>query len=541
MKKKLFWWSSWSLVAIFVLALVATPVFTIVIHLFDDAGPTWEYVLSTILKTYVLDTTLLLFGVCILTLILGVSLGWLVSAYQFPGRKLMEWLLILPMAFPAYMMAYAYVGILEYTGPFHAFLRHQLGISITGPIFDIMNLQGAIFVLSVSLYPYVYVFSRSSFSRRSREFQEVALLLGKNTWQTFWRIALPMARPAIVGGLALVAMEVLNDYGTVKYFGVNTFTTGIFRSWFSLGDLSTGIRLAAILIALVLILLLIEYRNRGQRAWSSKSGQHKAPLRKRLAGVKKWIAVGLCWSVLAVSFCLPLIQIIYWVTLTASKVINIQFIALMINSFSLAFGSAVFVMILAIMLLYANRVRNLPWLNYITAIAVLGYAIPGAVIAIGIRVPLVNFDRWLISQFSEVNSLIFSGTLFILIFAYVVRFMAIGYQAVFSGFAKTGVHIHEASRMLGAGSWRTLWRVELPLVRSSIASGLLLVFVDIIKELPLTLILRPFNFHTLATKAFDLATNEQIAESANASLVVVLIGILPIILLNRLISDKSVS
>lgn len=541
MKRKVYWWNAWSVISIVILILVVTPILSIFLHVFDAPGPIWEYISKTLLSRYIYDTLVLLVGVCFFTFIIGTSLGWLVSAFEFPGRKILEWLVILPMAFPAYMMAYSYVGILEFTGPFHAFLRNQLGLEITGPIFDIMDMKGAIFILTLSLFPYVYVFSRSSFTRRSREFQEASLLLGKTPLRTFFSVGLPMARPAIAGGLALVAMEVLNDYGTVKYFGVNTFTTGIFRSWFSLGDLNTGVRLAGMLTLLVFILLLVEFRQRGRKGWVSMAGQQKAPLRTSLRGWQRWATVSFCWIVLMVSFILPLLQILYWVNLTASKVMNLQFFMLMKNSFLLAFCAAVIILVFAILLLYANRVSKVRWSNYITSLAILGYAIPGAVIALGIRIPLVNLDKWLITQFSDVNTLLFSGGLFILVFAYLVRFMAVGYQAISSGFSKSGMHIHEASRILGGSTWQTLWRVELPLVKNSIAAGLLLVFVDLIKELPLTLILRPFNFDTLATRAFDLATNEQIAESANASLVVVLIGVLPIVLLNNLITTKNIS
>lgn len=538
MKKKIYWWNWWSLGALLVFLLVCVPVITILLNLFEPSGPMWGYVKETLVSLYLADTLILLVGVAILSLVLGVSMAWFVSAFNFPGRKYFEWLLILPLAFPSYMMAYSYVGIVEYTGPLSAFLRNVMDIHFTGPIIDVMNMKGAIMVLSFSLFPYVYVFARSSFTRRSKEFHEASLLLGKSPIYTFFKISLPMARPAIVGGLALVCMEALNDYGTVKYFGVHTLTTGIFRTWFSLGDLNTGVRLAAVLTILVFMFLALEHQQRGQKGWGSKSGQVKTPLRTQLSGVKKWLVFGACFLVLLMSFVFPLAQIIYWVNETASKVMNARFWELILNSFSLAISASLLIIILAIIMLYATRVNKLKWLNYVTAMAVLGYAIPGAVIALGIRVPVLALDKWFIAN-GFADNLLISSTVLILIFAYIVRFMAVGYQAIESGFAKSGPHVHEASRMLGAGPGKTLWRVDLPLVRNSIASGLLLVFVDIIKELPLTLILRPFNFHTLATRAFDLATNEQIAESANASLVVVLIGIIPVILLNGFIGNKK--
>ena len=528
----------WSVFAALIFVVVATPALTLFAKLFDASGPQWDYVAGRLFSNYVASTVVLLVGVALITVLVGVSIAWLVSSYEFPGRKWFEWLLILPLAFPAYMMAYSYVGILEYTGPIHTFFRNTLDIHITGPIVDVMNIGGAIFVLSMSLFPYVYIMCRASFIRRSRDVQDAALLLGSNQFQTFLRVALPMARPAIVAGLALVSMEVLNDYGTVKYYGVDTFTTGIFRAWFSMGDVSTGIRLSAMLILVVITLIWLERRQRGKRAWVPKSGNYREPFRIALNGVGRIVAVVICLGVLLLSFILPLGQLIYWVNMTAHKIMDRAFWQLAANSFMLALFAAALIVMLAIVLLYAARITRYSLVRYVSSLAILGYAVPGAVIAIGIQLPIVAIDRWLVQLVTGSGGLYLSLTLFMLVFAYVVRFMAVGYNAVDAGFQKSGIHVHEVSRTLGASTWRTLVQVDMPLIRNSIVAALLLVFVDIIKELPLTLILRPFNFHTLATKAFDLATNEQVAESANASLLVLCIGVIPVILLNNLIKNK---
>lgn len=531
------WLNRWTVFAVLLLLIVATPALTIVVQLFSPEGPQWQYVSGRLASHYIPSTIVLLIGVSILSLLIGVSTAWFVSVYEFPGRKLFEWLLILPLAFPAYMMAYSYVGLLEYTGPVHAFLRNRLGMEIQGPIVDIMNIWGAIFVLSMSLYPYLYVICRASFVMRSRDLQDAALSLGKPPSAVFWKIALPMARPAIFAGLALIAMEVLNDYGTVKYFGVDTFTTGIFRAWFSMGDISTGIRLSAILILFVIGVLWMERKQRGRRLFTSKSSSLRKPLRQPLRGGYRVGALVICVLVLQLAFLLPFGQIIYWVHLTAHKVIDSSFWLLAGNSFLLAAGSALLITVLATILLYAARISRVQWVHYLSELSVLGYAIPGAVIAIGIYLPVVAVDQWLVRLISGQDGLYLSLTVFMLVFAYTVRFMAVAYNAASAGYQKAGTHISEAARTLGASPWRTLRKVDLPLIKGSLGASLLLVFVDIIKELPLTLILRPFNFHTLATKAFDLATNEQIAESANSSLFVLLTGILPILLLNKLVKE----
>ncbi len=539
-KKTTYWWNKWTGGAILILLLVLTPIFTILIKLFDSPGEHWGHIVSNLLPSYFVNSLILLLGVGLLTFIIGVSMAWLVSIYDFPGRKYFEWLLILPLAFPSYMMGYSYVGILEYTGPLQAFLRNNFDVHIKGAIIDIMNMPGAIFILSISLFPYVYVICRASFMRQSSELQEAALLLGSSRMRVFRKVALPMARPAVAGGIALVGMEVLNDYGTVKYFGVDTFTSGIFRAWFSFGDINTAIHLSAILTLIVLLLIWLENFQRGRRGWTTRGNSSRPAIRiKPERKSSRWIYTTLCSLVLLICFLLPLSQLFYWVSLTWRNVMDAEFGILIFRSFSLAIGSAVAIALLSIFLLYAVRLSPLKWTRHIAKTASLGYAIPGAVIAVGVMIPMMKIDHFFIWMTSIQGGMILSGTLFILILAYIVRFMAVGFNAIDAGFQKSGASVNEVARSLGASPLRTLWKIDLPLIRNSIAAAILLAFVDILKELPLTLILRPFNFQTLATKAFDMATNEMIAESANASLVVVLTGIIPIILLNNMISRKK--
>ncbi len=539
-KQRYYWWNRWALAAIIVLLLVSIPIFTILVKLFAVPGESWNHLVDTQLLDYFKNTLILLVGVAIFASLIGISAAWLVSAYEFPGRRYFEWLLILPLGFPAYIMAYTYTGMLEYTGPVNSFLRNNLGIVTKGSLIDIMNLPGAIFILSITLFPYIFVISRSSFLQQSRTLQEASALLGSSRLRTFLKVALPMARPAIVAGIALASMEVLNDYGTVKYFGVNTFTTGIFRAWFSMGDATTAIYLAAILMLFVLVLLYLESLQRGNRKYSQANSMSKPFERIQARKGLKFLFFGVCATIFLMSFGLPLLQILYWVNLTWQKVASVDFFLLIYRSFTLAAGTGIAVVVLSIVLLYALRLCPFAWVKNITKIATLGYAIPGAVIAVGIMIPLLNLDKSLMRIFTpESVGLIFSGTLFALVFAYIVRFMAVGYNPLDAGFQKIGIHVNEASRLLGQGSMRTLWKIDLPLIKTSMLSGILLVFVDVLKELPLTLILRPFNYHTLATKAFDMATNEMIAESANASLVIILTGILPIIFLNKLIRKNN--
>ena len=536
-KRNYYWWNKWTGYSLLILLLVATPLFTIFIKLFDSPGGSWSHIANNLLFGYFQNTILLLLGVAICTFFLGVSTAWLVSNYEFPGRKYFEWLLILPLGFPGYIMAYTYVGILDYTGPLQVFLRNTFDISFKGSVIDIMNLPGAIFILSITLFPYVFLISRSSFVQQSKTLQEASYLLGTNRLKTFYKVALPMARPAIVAGIALASMEVLNDYGTVKYFGVNTFTTGIFRAWFSLGDSSTAIYLAAILMVFVFVILYLESLQRGQRQFSSVHGTQRPTVRLHPTFGKKLFYSGICLVIFLLSFIFPFLQLLHWVNMTYSKVVNQDFFLLIYRSFGLAAVSGIIIVIFSVVLLYALRLSPFKWVKNITKISTLGYAIPGAVIAVGVMIPFIALDKWIYNTLisSKTAGLLFSGTLFALVFAYIVRFMAVGYNPVEAGFQKIGIHVNEASRLLGTRSTKTLWKIDLPLIKTSLVSGIILVFVDVLKELPLTLILRPFNYQTLATKAFDLATNEMIAESANAALIIILTGIIPIIFLNRLI------
>jgi iron(III) transport system permease protein len=538
-KQHFYWWNYWMVGAIIILFAIATPLLTIFFKIFEPKGESWSHLADNLLLSYFSNTLLILIGVAFTTFLLGVSTAWIVTNYAFPGRRYFEWLLILPLGVPGYIMAYTYVGLLDYAGPLQTLMRNSFGIQVKGSLMDIMNIPGAIFILSITLFPYVYLLARASFIQQSKTLQEASLLLGRGNWPTFYKVALPMARPAIVGGLALASMEVLNDYGTVKYFGIQTFTTGIFRAWFSMGDVATAIYLAAILILIVFGILYLENMQRGKRRFSQVTGSGKPLIRVTLKGPAKASVTLYCVLLVLVSFIVPIAQLLQWAALTYTQVIDIAFFLLIARSFSLAAVTGVLIAGFSVVLVYSIRLSPFPWLKNITKICTLGYAIPGAVIAVGIMIPMLGIDHWLMATFNGANiGLLLSGTLLALIFAYLVRFMAVGYNPIDAGFQKIGIHVNEASRLLGRGTCKTLWKVDLPMIKTSLFSGFLLVFVDVLKELPLTLILRPFNYHTLATKAFDMATNEMIAESANASLIIILTGIIPIIFLNRLIRKK---
>ncbi|WMN11854.1 iron ABC transporter permease [Marivirga salinae] len=534
--------NGWSFALIALVLIIGLPIYTLFFKLFEETTDSvWGHLVDTVLADYIINSIGLVIVVSILTLLMGISAAWIVSTTNIPFRRQFEWMLILPLAIPTYIAAYTYAGIFDYTGPIQVFLR-DIGFSDLVYI-DIMNFWGVAVVMSLVLFPYVYVVARSTFMSQSATLLEASRILGSSSWRTFFKIALPISRPAIIGGLSLVMMEVLNDYGAVKYYGISTFTTGIFRAWFSFGDPNSAINLSGILMAFIFIMIMAERLQRGKVKFDEGARIGRQLKRYQLKGWKKFFAWMVCFIPLFLGFLAPVFQLILWSFQTIKKIIDFDFLILMANSFGLALLAAVLCVSFSVIILFAVKVNKNRFFSLLAKFAALGYSIPGAVIAIGIMIPLLGLDKFLIStwqdSFNMKIGLIFSGTIFALTFAYIVRFLTVSLNPIEAAFKKTGDSIDEASYSLGAGSFKTLLKVNLPLIKSALISGGILVFVDILKELPLTLILRPFNFHTLATKAYELASDEMIAESATPSLIIIVIGTIPIIILNRLMKNTK--
>lgn len=534
--------SLWGLASIVLVTIIAIPVYTLVFEFFAGSGDeAWTHIKNTVLPEYVLNSLGLVLTVGLLALVLGVSSAWVISVCDIPFRSTMEWLLILPLAIPTYIAAYTYAGFFDYTGLFRSVFSFLFGLE--NMYFDIMNFWGVSVILALVLYPYVYVVARSSFMNQSGSLFEAARVLGSSSTKTFFKIALPIGRPAIIAGLSLVIMEVLNDYGAVKYFGVNTFTTGIFRAWFSLGSTDAAINLSGILMVFIVILLSVERLQRGRVRIDEGARTGKRITRYKPKGFALVMAMAACLIPLFFGFLVPFGQLLIWSWSTIGDVFTAGFFRLMLNSFGLALVSAFLAVLFSLLILYAVRVHKNKFYSILAKIAPLGYSIPGAVIAIGIMIPLLFFDKQIISFFEskgwENPGLILSGTLFALGFAYVVRFLMVSISPLDAAFKKVGTELDDAAKSLGASTSVTLWKINFPLVKSAALSGFILVFVDILKELPLTLILKPFNFHTLSTKAYQLASDEMVVESATPALIIVLIGVAPIIILNRLMSNND--
>ena len=522
------------------LALVASiPVLSVVSSL--SAGGTagvWRHLINTVLGDYVANTLALMVAVGIGVAAIGVGAAWLVTMLDFPGRRTFEWLLVLPLAMPAYVMAYAYTDLLQFTGPVQSLLRETFGWDRHDYWFpEIRSLGGAAAMFVFVLYPYVYLLARTAFAERSGSMLEVSRSLGFGPWATFFRLSLPLARPAIAGGVALTAMETLADYGTVSYFSVQTFTTGIYRAWLSLGDRLAAAQLACALLSFVLVVLLFERSTRGRASYATVGGRSRPVVALRLSGGAAALAIAACLVPVTVGFLLPAAILLHLAIDARADHSFDVYAQLAVNSFSLAGITAVLAVTIATSLAYALRLHRSGLTLAANRVVGLGYAVPGAVIAVGILIPLATLDNWVDAlmrdRFGIATGLLFTGTVVALIYAYLVRFLGVAQEAIDTGLGKITRSMDDAARSLGLGAGATLWRVHRPLMWTSLLTAALLVFVDVMKELPATLVIRPFNFDTLATQAYTFASDERLGQAAVASLVIVAVGMLPVMLLTR--------
>jgi len=529
------------LVSLVTAALVVAPIAAVIWNILLPSEATWEHLLTTVLPEYVQNTLLLLIMVAAGVISCGVFSAWLVTGYQFPGQRVLEWALVLPMAMPAYVMAYAYTDWLQAAGPVQTMLREFTGWRVREYWFpEIRSLPGAATMLSLALYPYVYLLARNAFLEQSRSSYEAAQLAGYGPWGRFWRVSLPLARTGIVAGTALALMETLADFGTVSYFAVNTFATGIYRAWLSLGDAVTAGQLATCLLLFVFAMLALERKQRGAARYTS----NRTPITPQpLTGGKALGAVMMCSTPILLGFLVPATILLVLALNDPTVQFGARIHGLIANTFILAGIAAVAAVAVALLLAYAARTARNPLVHGANRLAVLGYALPGAVIAVGILLPLGKVDNiivaWMQQHFGIRVGLILTGSVTALIYAYLVRFLAVAFQTVEAGLTRVTPSMDDAARSLGLSPARTLARVHMPIIRGSLATAALLVFVDVMKELPATFAMRPFNFDTLAVEAYNLAKDERIAEAALPALLMVAIALLPLILLSRQIANSS--
>lgn len=536
--KKINWLSGFTLSTALVLSL---PIFVVISSLFSGFGPTLTHLINTVLSDYISNSILLLIGVSFGVLLIGVPAAWLTSVCDFKGKRVFSWALLLPLAVPAYIVAYTYTGLFDFAGPVQTAFRELTGLSYGEYwFFEIRSLGGAICMLTFVLYPYVYLLARAAFLEYSTNSLEVCRTLGYSRKRAFFHLSLPMARPAIIAGLTLALMETLADFGTVQYFGVNTFTTGIYRTFYGLGDATAASQLATILLSFVGFLIILERYSRRQNRYHSNSEQRPAGALIRLSFKDSCLAWVFCFTPVFLGFILPASVLLYWSFSQAEFELQ-EYLQLAWNSLYLALSAAAIAVAFSVLLAYAKRIKKTRLVEGSTTVASLGYALPGTIIAVGIITPLAWLDHQVI-DFAERYlgldlGLIFSGTLFALLFAYTVRFLAVSMGAVQTGLEKIKPNIDNCARSLGESNFQVITRIHFPLMRSSLLTALLIVFVDVLKELPATLILRPFNFNTLAVHAYELASDERLIDAAPASIMIVAVGLLPVIILSRSISN----
>ncbi|HNA03012.1 MAG TPA: iron ABC transporter permease [Rhodocyclaceae bacterium] len=525
-------------------ALVAAPVVSVGSNVFlGGTGDTWSHLASTVLPEYVMTTLWLCIGVGFGAAALGVGAAWLTTMLDFPGRRVFDWALVLPLAVPAYVMAYTYTDLLQFVGPVQTWLREAFGWRRGDYWFpDVRTTGGAIVMFILVLYPYVYLLARTAFLERAGGMLEVSRSLGLGAWESFFRVSLPLARPAIAGGVALALMETLADYGTVSYFAVQTFTTGIYRAWFSLGDRIAAAQLSMLLLGFVVLVLTLERVTRGRARFHNTTGRRKPHGGRPLHGWRAALAFAGCMVPLTLGFLVPGGLLLEMALTEGDAQFGSRFVQLAGNSFTLAALASALAVMLAIVLAYANRIyRSVPTL-LATRVVGLGYAVPGSVIAVGVLIPVTRLDNALAQLIVHVTGsnpgLLLTGGVAALVFAYLARFLTVALQTVEASLGKITPSMDDAARSLGHTQGETLRHVHVPLLRGSLLTAGLLVFVDVMKELPATLVMRPFNFDTLATQAYTLAADERLAEASTSALTIVAVGVLPLIVLSRQIAQS---
>jgi iron(III) transport system permease protein len=522
--------------------LIAVPVSLPILMLLGAAlapgGESWAHMRDTVFPIYLANTVQLMVLVAALSTVIGVLTAWLTVHYDFPLRQMLVPALALPLAAPAYVIGYVYADLLEFSGPVQIALRDWLQLSPQAVVLpNIRSLPGAGLVISLVLYPYVYLLARGSFAQQSSTLYEAARALGASRLRVFWRVALPVAWPAVVGGLALVLMETVADYGVVEHYGVPTLTTGIFRTWFAMGESAAALQLAGWLFVVVCLLVVAEqFARRGQRF--NPVGRQRRPTRHALTGWSAWLAFMLCFLPVLLGLIVPVAALTGMALSYGETPFSPAFLALVLNSAWVASVAALLCAGAALWLAYAERLHPNVWVRGGVRVATLGYAVPGLVLAVALMVPLTNLDKWLATllrdNFDVHWGLLITGSSAALILVYVARFLTVAFNSTQAGLTQIHPQLDAAARSLGHEPGVVLRRVHLPLLRPAVITGLLLVFIDVMKELPATLILRPFNFETLATWVYRFASDERLAQASTAALVIVLMSLIPTMLLSRL-------
>ena len=523
----------WIILPTFLFALFVVPVIWIIFSLFGNYSDNWVHIYNYTLSGYIYNTVLIIIGTSIGTLIIGVGSAWLVTTYNFTGKKFLEWALLLPFAVPPYILAYTFTGLFDSYGTANNLVRDLFSLPNEFIFFPkLRNVYGASIVFSFTLYPYVYLVSRMAFINQSRSMLEVGRTLGYNKFQIFYKLSIPAIRPAIIAGLMLVLMETISDFGAVEHFAVNTFTTGIFSAWFGLYDFHTAKQLAALLLIVVISFLILEKYSRRKSRYSSGSNVFRPIAAEKLNGFQNIFASLFCFMPVFVGFVLPNIQLGYWALNYKLDFFNEKFISTAWNTFYLAITAALICAMLAIIINFSIRYKKNKVLNVMSSFLTVGYAVPGLILALGVSQLLVFMDNLI---FRDYLNFILTGSIYGLILAFIIKSFALANSTIESGFLRINNKIDDVARSLNTPGWKLLFRIHLPLLTTSFLTSMILVVSEVIKELPASLILRPFNFDTLAVSTYIYAAEERMFDAAAPSIAIVAVGLLPIFVLSRLI------
>ncbi len=525
--------SFWEITPVALFVVFIAPVAIVLVSLTGDYSDNWTHLYQYVLTRYIANTVYLVTGVSILVTIVGVGTAWLITNYNFTGKNIFEWALILPLAVPPYILAYTFTGLFDTYGTANNLIRDLFDLGREFIFFPkVRNVPGAIIVFSFTLYPYVYLVSRMAFINQSRTMLEAGRTLGLNKFQTFYKLGIPMIRPAIIGGLMLVIMETISDFGAVDHFAISTFTTGVFRTWYGMYDIETAKQLASLLLIFAVTLILLERYSRKNASYSNAMSLYKPLYLTKLKGIPNILAFTICFTPIFIGFLLPILELSYWALNYKLDFFNDKFITTAWNTFYLALIAAFLCSLLAVIINFSIRYKSNNYLKVMSSFLTVGYAVPGLILAIGVMQMLTYFDQ---SFISEISNFVLTGSIIGLVLAYVIKSYALASSTIESGYQRINSRVDDVARTLKTSGWSLLAQVHMPLLKTSFLTSMLLVVSEVIKELPATLILRPFNFDTLAVYTYIYAAEERMYDAAAPSIAIVMVGLIPIIILTRMI------
>ena len=518
-----------------VLIVFTAPLLIVISSLLGEYSENWSHLYEYVLFDYISNSLILVFGVSVVVFLLGTITAWTVTNYNFFGRNIFEWALILPLAIPPYILAYTFTGLFDPYGDANIFIREILGLDESIIIFPgVRNIYGAIIVFGFTLYPYVYLVCRSAFINQSKSMIEASRLLGLNQIQVFYKLALPIIRPAAIGGLMLVVMETLSDFGAVDHFAIETFTTGIFRTWYGLYDIQTAMQLASLLLITVGIFYIVEKNSRGKGIYTSSNSTFSPNSEVVLSGFKAFLAFLICFLPVFIGFILPILELSLWAYEVNMAFFNDKFFQTSINSFTLSIVTGLICAGLALLINFSIRFKPSGVIKRLSSLLSIGYAVPGLILAVGMVQLLVGLDSLVFSNLD----IVLTGSIFGLLVAYIIKTYALANSSIESGYERISNSIDDSSRILGSSSWNMLISIHTPLMKTALLTSVLLVMSDVVKELPATLILRPFNFETLAVSTYIYASEERMLQAAAPAIAIVLVGLIPIIFLSKMIRSS---